>query len=166
MQDWIGVDRTPMTNGMSVSASIAGAFALLMTLGLPAFAQTSNCGGLASTAESDPPRYPPIDRAAHVTGRVITMIVFEPNGRAASASVVSGPKLLQESALSYVKGLRANDYTGPRTCAIVVSYILDDRGESVLHIDPQHVVLKAMPLIISDPPVYLSKGRRKRFLLF
>lgn len=136
-----------------MNASILVAFVATSFPAVPIAAQPRTCGGLDTVKETVSPLYPPIARAAQLQGVVIVMTSFRPDGVVSSAELLSGPKLLQTSAMRYVQGLLANTFTGPRTCAIVVRYELDEKGSSVDHIDPQHVVIRDHRLIISDPPM-------------
>jgi hypothetical protein len=50
-------------------------------------------------AELSPPYYPPIARAAHVSGEVVVALAFQIDGSVASATVVRGPMMLRQVAL-------------------------------------------------------------------
>jgi hypothetical protein len=50
-------------------------------------------------AELSTPYYPPIARAAHVSGDVVVAITFQIDGSVATATVVSGPMMLRQVAL-------------------------------------------------------------------
>jgi hypothetical protein len=93
--------------------------------------------------EAAPPIYPPIARAAHVSGNVILMVSFEADGSPGHIDVLSGPVMLRNATTEYVKGWRANRYTGPRTCPIVVNYFIAPEGTPLEHLaqreDVQHV---------------------------
>jgi hypothetical protein len=73
--------------------------------------------------------YPPIAKAAQVQGPVVLMTTFRQDGTVSDVSPISGPQMLRGSAITYVKGLRANEYSGPRQCPIVVTFRVV--GESV-----------------------------------
>jgi hypothetical protein len=98
---------------------------------------------------------------------VIFLVAFKRSGEVDGVEVLSGPKLLQTPASLYVKGLRANEYGGPRTCPIVVNYVIQ-QDEAALRpverIDIQHVAIYAKPIVFSDPEIYVEKPR-KRFWL-
>lgn len=131
----------------------------------PLVAKASTCGGLDTVREATQPQYPPIARAARFGGIVIVMTSFDPEGRVYATSVLSGPRLLQGAALAYVKGLRANEYTGPRECAIVIRYAVSNEGEKVTHIDPQHVLIRTSPPVILEQPMYtIQKSHGERLL--
>jgi hypothetical protein len=136
---------------------------LLLAFSATCIAQQEPCG-LRSITESTPLQFPPIARAAHVEGTVIFMVSFKPSGEVQSADVLSGPKLLQSSASIYVQGLRANEYGGPRTCPIVIRYVLQPDGTEphpVAKADLQHAIVYAAPTAINDPEITIKQ--RKRF---
>jgi hypothetical protein len=95
-------------------------FVLLLLLSSTCLAQEAPCG-LTSINATAPLLYPPIAKAAHVEGMVIFLVAFKLTGEVEDAKVLSGPNLLQIPASIYVKGLRANEYGGPRTCPMVVN---------------------------------------------
>ena len=140
---------------------------LLLALTSNAFAQTSNCGGLTSVRETTRAVYPPIAKAAHVWGTVILLASFEPSGTVSKIDVVSGPQMLRESAVAFVKGWMVNQFTGPRTCPIVVEYVsrhvdcFQDAGKDILtRSDPQHVILEGGFVPLCDPAADISRKRR------
>jgi hypothetical protein len=50
-------------------------------------------------AELSPPSYPPLARAAHVSGDVVVAVTFQIDGSVATATVVSGPLMRSQVAL-------------------------------------------------------------------
>ena len=122
--------------------------------------------GLSSMIETLP-TYLPLARAARVQGVVIMMADFGTDGAIAKLSVLSGPEMLQSGAVDFVKGWKANHYTGPRTCPLVVSYVLGNSERTTgQRNDVQHyTVIGAEPPCLCDPPAVLGR-KRKRFLLF
>jgi hypothetical protein len=117
--------------------------------------------------ETTLPTYLPLARAARVQGVVIMMADFGTDGAIAKLSVLSGPEMLQSGAVDFVKGWKANHYTGPRTCPLVVSYVLGNSERTTgQRNDVQHyTVIGAEPPCLCDPPAVLGR-KRKRFLLF
>jgi protein TonB len=57
-----------------------------------------------------PPMYPPIARAARVSGTVVLHAVISTSGSVEALSVVSGPAMLQQSALDAVKNWKYRPY--------------------------------------------------------
>jgi TonB family protein len=135
---------------------VRGASALLgMSLALcAAHAQSANCG-LTSIQDSTPPNYPPIARAASVSGTVVLLATFDLTGKVASVKPVSGHPMLQGAAIDYVKHWQANSSTGPRECPVAVTFRMvgvqaecgskDDHSnislDSFQRLDLQHVVI-------------------------
>ena len=130
---------------------------LFLSLCIPAFGQPNTCGGLTSVTDGAKPVYPPIARAAHVQGMVILLVSFKTTGEADTVQIVSGPPMLQKAATDYVKSWRANTYTGPRTCPIVITFNLDlgnGAPQSEVRTDPQHVNVNSYaPILYSDAQV-------------
>jgi hypothetical protein len=126
-------------------------FFLLLSVSGPCIAQEP-CG-LRQMTEATTPIYPPIARAAHIEGSVIMLVNFKISGEVEKIDVVSGPERLKIAATNYVQGWRANKYTGPRTCPIVVSFRLRPQGDTttqpVVRQDLQHVTLNA-PVLSLD----------------
>ena len=116
---------------------------LLLVLSATSFAQQPPCG-LTSVKETAPLLYPPIAKAAHVGGTVIFLVAFKQSGEVENTEVLSGPKMLQAPASIYINGLRVNEYGGPRTCPMVVRYVIqqDDADlHPVKRPDYQHVII-------------------------
>lgn len=145
---------------------------LFLTLSTAAFAQPNTCGGLTSVTDGAKPVYPPIARAAHVNGIVILLVSFKTAGEADFVQIVSGPPMLRPAATDYVKSWRANQYTGPRTCPIILQYQLtspacDEPMSSAISTerqDAQHTVIHDRAVTICDPGAEIE--RKRRFLFF
>jgi hypothetical protein len=124
-------------------------------------AQQEPCG-LRTMTESAAPVYPPIAKAAHVNGNVITLVSFKTTGEVGEVTVVSGPEMLRKAAVDYIRSWRANPYTGPRTCPIVINFAPQRPASRkdpplVVRTDLQHVTLNAFYVIqpmtqASNPP--------------
>jgi len=133
--------------------TIATVIALLLSFASVGLAQqTPPPCGLTSMTDGAVPIFPPIAKAAHVGGTVVMLATFKLTGEVESIQIVSGPEMLRQSATNYVKGWRANAYSGPRTCPVAISYQLYNRGDKeappIVRIDPQHVTLNSeAPLI-------------------
>ena len=94
----------------------------LLFVGVPSLkAQITPCG-LTTIADTMPLLYPPIARQAHVTGQVILLANFNLDGTVASTKTINGSKMLEVPAIGYVMHWRADPYTGPRECPIVVEF--------------------------------------------
>jgi hypothetical protein len=114
--------------------------------------QTPPTCGLASMTDGAAPIFTPIAKAAHVGGTVVMLAAFKLTGEVESVQVVSGPEMLRQSAVNYVKGWRANAYSGPRTCPVSISYKLYNPGDRevppIVRSDLQHVTLTSQPALI------------------
>jgi hypothetical protein len=125
------------------ATSIATAL-LLLSLSPIGIAQQESCG-LRKMTETTTPLYPPIAKAAHVEGNVVMLVNFKTSGEVEKIDIVSGPEMLKIAATNYVQGWHANEYTGPRTCPIVISFRLHRQGDTttapVVRQDLQHVTL-------------------------
>jgi hypothetical protein len=124
---------------------------LLLSLSVACVAQQEPCG-LRTMTETTAPAYPPIARAAHEEGNVTMLVNFKTSGEVEKIEVISGPKFLLFAATTYVQGWRANQYTGPRTCPIVVRFVLFHQGDKpaprIARQDLQHVTINdPAPLI-------------------
>jgi hypothetical protein len=124
-------------------APIAAAI-LSLSISCTCVAQQSTCG-LSKMTEAATPVYPPIAKAAHVEGNVILMVAFKTSGEVEKIDLVSGSEMLKIAAANYVQGWHANEYSGPRTCPIVISFRLRRQGETttppIVRQDLQHVAL-------------------------
>jgi len=126
------------------------ATALLCLATAVARAQSAPCG-LASITESSPLSYPPIAKAARIEGNVILLATFERDGSVSATKLVGSPsnisRFLGEAASNYVRGWRANPYSGSRQCPVVVRFAIgkvsDDPKTSFIRTDPQHVQITA-----------------------
>jgi Gram-negative bacterial TonB protein C-terminal len=122
---------------------------------------------LTTMVETTPPTYLPLARAARIEGLVVLMAEFGTDGTVTKVDVLDGPVMLQTGAVDFVKGWKANAYTGSRTCPLAVTYVLGE-GDQVTgqRIDAQHYkVIGAAPPCLCDPPAETGH-KRKRFLLF
>ena len=137
-------------------------FALLLSVSGSCIAQEP-CG-LRKMSETTAPAYPPIAKAAHVEGNVIMLVNFKTSGEVEKIEVVSGPKFLLSAATNYVQGWQANEYTGPRTCPIVVSFRLHRHGDTttppVVRQDLQHVTLNEPAALVQPNYAYSTQASK------
>jgi hypothetical protein len=125
--------------------------------------QVSHCGGFTSIREMKTPIYPPIAKAAQVEGDVILMLALDLSGNVESIEAISGPKMLIPPAIEAIKQLKANPYSGPRACSLVVTFRFARDGEDVEHPtkapDLQHVLVIARRPITYSQPGYVPTRR-------
>jgi hypothetical protein len=162
--------RHLIATGWCVARCMAVLVAATFVLGRTR-AQAAPCG-LTSMQETIPAFYPPIARVAHIEGSLIFLIKFAKDGAIENVHYLTGPPLLEGATRNYVGGLRANSYSGPRECPVILRFVLDGtpeqwRGVSEI-LDPQHITIHASTAIINtnvDPsPTHLR--RRKSLLIF
>lgn len=135
-------------------------------------AQSAPCG-ITSITDKSQFVYPPIARAAHIGGSVILLARFAQDGTVANATVISGPPMLRDSALEFVKSWRANAYTGPRECPMVIDFNLisdkpvctyEEAGPpQVTRSDVQHVSVSVRSIWTCDPSATITKTRKRWF---
>jgi hypothetical protein len=132
---------------------------LLLCFSVGALAQEAPCG-LTSVAESQSLIYPPIAKAAHVSGLVILLAEFRHDGSVSGTSILSGPEMLRSSARNFVVGWKVNPYGGSRTCPIVIRYQLDtSEPDGVYRMDLQHVTIRAQVPTFDDLPGVVGRRR-------
>jgi TonB family protein len=148
------------------NAPIATAI-LLLFLSSACIAQQGACG-LNKMTEAATPAYPPIAKAAHVEGTVILLVTFKTTGEVETVDIASGPKLLERAATDYVKTWRANEYSGPRTCPIVITFHILREQEKIapgfVRQDLQHVTLNAAPPpVLNANPSYTAQTKKQPY---
>jgi TonB family protein len=122
---------------------------LCLSSALPvAHAQSAPCG-LTSIQESTQLSYPPIAKAAHVQGSVVLLATFDRDGTVSRVKIVSAPLLLDRLmgrvAADFVKGWKANAFSGPRECPVSITFSLgpdnDHPKTFITRSDLQHVLV-------------------------
>ena len=154
---------------------------LALSAGLSTWARvqqpTSSALSGAVLVKVEKPPYPPLARAARITGDVNVAITVRTNGAVGSAEVISGHPLLREAAATSAMKSQFEC----RNCAadvvyrITYTFVLEPKheccGETVAQQGVElktnsgnegttHVTITAEPLCICDPPAVL--GRRVR----
>jgi hypothetical protein len=155
--------------------SVAGCVAALVAftvLSPESRAETPPCAISSITANAKA-IYPPIARQAPITGRAIFLVAFNTDGFVQQITTVHAQPMLAKAATSYLEGLQANPYTGPRVCPIVIDFrvvdskpcVNDDPRTEAKFIDHQHIEITTQAVWLCDPTSEVSK-RRRRFLIF
>ncbi len=100
-------------------------------------AASGSCGAqvrwclVTGTGAQDTLPYPPIARAANVTGTVIERVTFTPAGNVLGVEVVLGPKLIAEPVSHHLKDWQFHtDATGTQSCQVLVVADFDHGGSS------------------------------------
>jgi hypothetical protein len=142
--------------------------AILIILNCPlCSAETRWCPDTA-TVSMDKVRYPPIGRAAHITGVVLSRLFFTPSGEVMRVDDVSGPVILAKSMNDQLKKWTVNkvsDAVEPCQILVVTHFTLGDADSSSSSTYPAfpnifRVQIHAEELVISDPAAVLGKRRR------
>lgn len=159
--------------GKRADGLIRWSLLFLLTVAIPSLnAQTAPCG-ITSITDTTPLLYPPIARQAHITGQVILLATFNMDGTVASTRVIVGNKMLEGSATEYLEHWRANVYTGPRECPIVINFRSFETPpcensaapDRTIRNDAQHVEISVPQVWICDPAATITT-HRKHFLFF
>ncbi|MBB5058951.1 hypothetical protein HDF16_003674 [Granulicella aggregans] len=130
---------------------------ILVCLGFFASSQAEGSGcGLSAIREATTLLYPPIAKAAHVSGQVIAMMKFSPDGTVLDVEILSGPEMLRKSARDFLAGWTVNPYGGSRACPVVITYNIGDAEEhdKFIQKDMQHYVLTGYPIHLHGPVLY------------
>jgi len=101
--------------------------------------------------ETTTPVYPAIAIAAYVQGTIVMLVIFKTTGAVESVSVVSGPEMHRAHSISYVRGWRANPFTGPRLCPIVVAFHRQGENRKLrvsVRLDLQRVIVTSPQILI------------------
>jgi len=139
--------------------------------GLQASAQqTCHLMGIKSSGFLE---FPPIARAAHVTGEVTVHTVFRADGSVASTNTVSGPEMLRRSevAAAYIKTWKVNETTEGQACDIAISFQFAESAScdleppTVAMTSLQRFIITAHPIQTCDPQTTVTQ-RIHRFLFF
>jgi hypothetical protein len=153
-------------------AHAVAALTMAIVLVSPLRAQDSNCG-IVQPPPLEAKFYPPIAKAAHVSGQVILLARFDHDGNATVSRIVSGPAMLRPMAQSYIEASKAKPSTGSRECPIIVTFKLaaptgcemaPEPATPFSQSDPQHVVINGQAMMICDPTSTIT--RKKRFGIF
>lgn len=127
---------------------------------------------ISSITETSQLVYPPIGRAAHIAGTVILLTRFDTNGVPVQVNVLNGPPMLQGAALDFVKGFRANEYSGPRECPIIVTFSMIQSDKPVCsyeeagaprfnRVDFQHASISTHPVAMCDTAITITRTKHR-----
>jgi hypothetical protein len=129
---------------------------------------------LDNAAASKPLAYPPIAKAAHVSGDVTTTVTFDHSGNPTTFSRWTGPEMLRKSAEAYLRSMKISELPAYATSCdanIFIEYRLTTdkdtvNGPVVTKGDPSHYLVEAAPAILSDPAGEFVTRRRKFLGIF
>jgi hypothetical protein len=155
-----------------VAASLCGALLFLATALPTSHAQSAPCG-ITHLPPTSIKLYPPIAKAAHVSGTVILLASFDHEGTPKVTKIIGGPEMLKKSAAQFVETSQADPSTGSRECPVVVSFefvgpatcdIPPDPNPPFATKDKQHFSVYGTTYMLCDPAVTITK--RHSFLFF
>jgi hypothetical protein len=115
------------------------------------------------------PVYPPIARAAHVSGAVVALVTIDARSETSDVAPLSGPVLLSSYLVKALKSWKfVSSDTNQKLCQglVIVDFRLDTQAKSYTSPSVPNIVrfnVEAMSLIISDPAPYTG---RKHFRWF
>lgn len=114
--------------------------------------------------------YPPIARAAHVSGNVIGRVEFLPGGPVIGFHSVSGPAMLSkalEQQAQHWKVTTSANGVKPCQSLIVVAFTLGEKnspfGTAVSTPDIDRIWVNTEALVISDPAFTVTRTKRSWF---
>jgi TonB family protein len=116
------------------------------------------------------PIYPPIAKAAHVSGEVMLLLTIERDGSVNKARVIRGPEMLRKASIDFARGWKANVFGGSRSCPVVVRYALGTSrctmgvsdtppNEKTRRVDTQHVLAAGVAPSLCDPRALLARKK-------
>jgi hypothetical protein len=113
--------------------------------------------GVRKVTQSTTLDYPGLARSAHEAGVVVVRANITQGGTVESAEVWQGPPMLRQASLDFVRGLRANEYGGSRTCLFSITFRIDERSvPNPFHND---LFLFLVDKTSTDPLHYTISGR-------
>ena len=112
--------------------------------------------------------YPPIARAAHVSGLVSLRVTYERNGKVTNVETISGPVMLVNSATGQIKQATiGTDAPGAEPCEslFLIDYQIDDGTLPPLVQTPAvsgmyRGTIRAYVIVLSDPAATITRKRR------
>ena len=137
---------------------------LLLALTTPAIAEPRWCN---VTDFGKTLVYPPIARAAHVTGLVSLRVTYERTGNVITVETINGPIMLVNAATEQIKqSTIGTDAPGSDPCEslFIINYELDDGKLPPLTPTPNvpgmfRGTVRAYVLVLSDPAFTITRKR-------
>jgi hypothetical protein len=127
---------------------------------------------LEGLSEGKSPDYPPIARAAHVSGVINAVVNFDKDGKPNSVTNMSGPEILKKPTKDYLLSWKIPPLPSylHDSCHsnLMLEYFLGDPTETtsptiVTKADATHILIESSPALLVDPAVEITK-RKRRFL--
>jgi hypothetical protein len=126
---------------------------------------------LDGMTESKSPTYPPIARAAHVSGDVSARIAFDGKGQVTDIDQWTGPDMLKKTTEDYLRSWQLKSlpsYMHSCHTTVLIEYRLTTAttevpgNTQVFKADPSHILIEDHPVLLVDPAAEIPK--RKKFL--
>ncbi len=122
-------------------------------------------------SESKRPTFPPIARAAHVSGEVSARIAFNKKGHTTAIDQITGPHMLRAATEEYLQSwqLKPLEYLDSCHTTVLIEYRLAatevvDSEVKVFKADATHILVEDHPILLIDPSSTITK--KKHFWLF
>jgi hypothetical protein len=138
----------------------------IIAIGSSCSAQTRWCS-ITGKAKSDNILYPPIARAAHMSGTVVSRVTYSPTGKVIGLETIFGNPLIAKSANGQMKSWTIRtDALGAELCQslIVLNFVIGETEsvEQIANTPPTitRIDVQTHPLVLSDPAFTISKSRR------
>lgn len=137
----------------------------IVVIGSSCSAQARWCS-ITGKAKSDIILYPPIARAAHMSGTVVSRVTYSPTGKVIGLETIFGNPLIASSANGQMKSWTIRtDATGAELCQslIVINFIIGETEsvEQIANTPPTitRIDVQTHPVVLSDPSFTISKSR-------
>lgn len=123
-------------------------------------------------SESKQPTFPPIARAAHVSGEVSARVAFDKKGHPTGVDQIDGPEMLKATTAEYLQSWQIKPLTYIDSChaTVLIEYRFTEATEvvesdvKVFKADPTHILVEDHPVMLVDPASTITK--KKHFWLF
>jgi hypothetical protein len=136
----------------------------IVAIGDSCSAQTRWCS-ITGKAKSDNILYPPIARAAHMSGTVVSRMTFSPQGKVIGLETIFGNPLIAKSANDQMGSWTVRtDATGEGLCQglIVIDFAIGqtESVEQVADTPPTvfRINVRTYTIVLSDPAYTISKS--------
>jgi hypothetical protein len=169
------VNQTAITAGAIGPSVLKSAFVLFAAaLLLSVCRAEARWCDVTGHGDSDKIVYPPIGRAAHVSGTVLARVTYSPRGEVKDVTSVSGPRLLAIPVATQLKTwhLKTNALGGELCQSLTIIDFRIASADSSLVRPPQPVSGSIFRVSVVTKPIVLytisdpAPKKRHRFLLF
>lgn len=148
---------------------LLGAIAMV---GWSCSAQVRWCS-ITGKGKSDNILYPPIARAAHMSGTVVSRMTYSPAGKVIGLDTIFGNPLMATSANGQMKSWTIRtDATGAELCQslVVINFVIGETEsvEQIANTPPTitRIDIQTHPVVLSDPAFTISRSHRDWLKIF